>query len=170
MKILLIIILLFITGVLSNLIGIVSFNNVDDKILYIVKFDDINKLIMIDKIYSYVKDKDDEIEQKIYNFKTAKYLLGSVTNFTYSCKWYDSILLDYLSLKDIITPTKYNQSFSRELAILFTGSWIGEILIRKDNIIGCDLWKFQILSSNNEINNLINYNNSCNYDNLFVFV
>ena len=104
-----IILLLFVTGILANLIGIVSYNNVKKKIIYVTKFDDINKIITADKIYSYIENEEDEIEQRIYNFETNKYIVGSCTNFTCTNKCYDSIILNYFSLADIINTNKYNE-------------------------------------------------------------
>lgn len=144
--------------VFGDFISIVSyFKDPTDKVVCSVRFDDNNKLIAIDKLFSNGK----EIDRKMYDFNSEKYLVGLLKDFQYKCTWYDSILLDYFSVNDIIKPVVYNTTMSRVLSIFFSGSWIGENLTRTDNIISCEYWKMEILSYSAINDDLSSLQNSC---------
>ena len=157
---LLVVVLLVVTNSIAELTGIVSYpKNPGHTVLVSVRCDDNNKLTTINKIFS----NNQELDTKIYNFNTKKYALGTLIDFQYKCRWYDSILIDYFSTNDIIIPTVYNISMSRTLSLFFSGSWAGENVTRIDNIIQSKYWQLQLLSDNNVNSNLYYLVNTCVY-------
>lgn len=144
---------------LASLVGIVSYpKNPEDLLLLSVRFDDSSKLVGITKLFT----GNQELESKIYNFNTKRYAVGVVNNFQYKCQWYDSILLDYFNVNDIMVPRTYNMTMSRILSIFFSGSWIGENVTRNNDTIQSDYWSLRVLSHNDYNDDLRPLSNVCN--------
>lgn len=157
-KIIYISLFLIVTLATADLLGLVYYPKYpSDAILCSVRFDDKNKILAIDKIYSDGR----EIDRKAYFFVTKVYTLGLIKDFKYSCKTYDSILDDYFTLEDITVPTIYNSSMSRALSIFFSGSWAGENVTRNSDTLVSEYWRMDILAHNSVVVDLIKWTESC---------
>lgn len=158
---------LFILGILlimvgnsvADLTGVVSYpKNPRDTVLLSVRFDNTNRLTIINKISS----NNQELDTKFYNFNDKRYAVGVLIDFQYKCQWYDSIITDYFNVDDIMIPTVYNLSMSRSLSLFFGGFWDGENVTRTNNIVRSDSWQMQVLSVDKTTSNLYYLLDICN--------
>lgn len=127
-------------------------------VLVSARFDNVDKLTTINKMYS----NKQEVDTELHSFSTKKYLAGLYVDFQYQRKWYDSILTDYFSVDDIMVPTVYNASMSRSLSLFFTGSWMNNENVTRDAfVIQSKYWQLKIITVDTIRDNLSYLLNTC---------
>lgn len=143
----------------GDLLGLVSYSQAPDRATQIsMRFDDANKISAIDKIST----KGGDIERKIYFFSAGNYLDGRVSELSYHIKCYESIIADYFTLDDVMTPVTYSVEMSRVLSIFFSGSSVGENITRIKNTLTSDYWSMKIIAYNKIPYDLSQYASFCN--------